>query len=165
VNPLAIFRDTTNPENMTIDSSYSGVLAYANGRYAWPTSQINRYVEFGKHLYRIDVTGAIPHGASILDVERYDATPQTAEAWVPERNAFEGDAACYVDRSNVPELVECLGDNKCWLIVADWTGKPHLPTLKLPSNIVIAGCQYATNVNYDTTAIYSADWLAGRHIP
>jgi len=161
---LQTFRDTVSPARMPITATYSGVLAYANGRYAWPQAQIDRFVKAGKHLYRIDVLGNLPHGASILDVERGDATPQTASKWVPQRNAFEGDAAVYTAKSNVPAVLEACKGERFWLIVADWTGQPHVPALQLPQHVRLAAVQYANGQLWDTTAVYSADWLAGRHI-
>jgi hypothetical protein len=157
-----IFRDTVNPQLMTIDGSFDGVIAYANGRYAWPPAQISRYVGAGKHLYRYDVDGSGPNLASVLDVERYDATPAMAAKWVPERNALHNDAGCYTSFDAVPELVDALGHENAWLIVADWTGHPFVPALKLPPNIKFAGVQYADMGAYDLLAVYSAGWL-GRH--
>lgn len=163
---LAIFRDTVSPGEMKIDGSFEGVIAYGNGRYAWPPSQISRFVGAGKHLYRYEVTGDAPHLGSVLDVERYDATPEQAAVWVPERNRIDEDAGCYVSLDGVPGLLDHIGSELCWLIVADWTGTPHVPHLELPANVKLAGVQYASfpNLGYDAIAVYSADWLAGRHV-
>jgi hypothetical protein len=162
---LKTFRDAVNPQNMTIDDTYDGVFAYATGRYMWSGEQVRRFVTAGKHLYRYDTVGASPHWASLLDVERYDATPETAAIWVPQRNNMMGDAGVYCNRSTVPAVVDAIGDREtCWLIVADWTGTPHMPALDLPDNFRVAGVQYQNTPGWDLTAIYSADWLAGRHI-
>jgi hypothetical protein len=164
VNPLQIFRDTVSPQRMAIDDTYQGVIAYADGRYAWPTAQISRFTAAGKHLYRYDVTGDSPHLASVLDVERYDATPGQAAVWVPERNRIDNDAACYTSLDNVPELLAAIGGEPCWLIVADWTGRPHVPGLTLPPNVRLAAVQYATTPSFDLIAVYSGAWLAGHRV-
>jgi hypothetical protein len=162
---IQTFRDTTEPENLPIDSSYQGVFAYANGKFAWPQAQVNRFADAGKHLYRIDVLGNDPHGASILDVERGDATPATAKIWVPERNAIEDDAMVYVSLDNVSSVLDACRGDKLWLFVADFTGQPHVPNLPpLPSGVKLAAVQYATNALYDSSAIFSSDWLAGRPV-
>jgi hypothetical protein len=157
-----IFRDTVSPQLMAIDGTYQGVIAYANGRYAWPAEQIRRFTTAGKHLYRYDIDGSGPDLASVLDVERYDATPAMAAQWVPERNRLHNDAGCYTSFDNVPELVDALGHENAWLIVADWIGHPFVPVLKLPPNIKFAGVQYANLPGWDLLAVYSAGWL-GRH--
>ena len=64
----------------------------------------------------------------------------------------------------MPELLDHIGAEPCWLIVADWTGEPHLPELDLPPNVQIAGIQYATSPGWDSIAVYSARWLAGKRV-
>lgn len=163
MTPLQIFRDAIHPEAMAIDGTYQGVIAYANGLYAWPSSQVARYVTGGKHMYRYDVTGAIPHLASVLDVERYDATPDRAAQWVPERNRLHGDAACYTSLDSVPALLEAIGGENCWLIVASWSGSPDIvPELKLPANVKLAAVQYDNTPGWDLLGVWSPGWL-GRH--
>jgi hypothetical protein len=157
----AIFRDTTQPGLMAIDNSYSGVFAYAAGKYSWPTAQISRYVKAGKHLYRIDPTGWYPHLASIVDAERGAATWQQAGEFVRERNKINGDGGAYASLDNVPLLLDVIGDEPAWLIVADWTGRAHMPALELPANVRVAAVQYDNTPGYDVGAVYSADWLAG----
>jgi hypothetical protein len=165
VKPL-IFRDTVSPQAMAIDDSYQGVIAYANGRYAWPAAEVSRFLHAGKRLHKYDVNGSGVQIADVLDVERYDATPQQARGWVEERWATHSTAACYLSLDVVPELVRCLGPVPCYLIVAHWTGKPHIPELALPPHIVHAGTQYANlpHLGYDLLAIYSRPWLEGQKI-
>ena len=161
---LQTFRDTTQPRNMVIDSLFQGVFAYSNGEFEWPQEEIDRYVDAGKHLYRIDVIGNNPHGASILDVERFDATPETAGVWVPQRNTIDGDATVYVSLDSVSSVIDACEHDPLWLIVADFTGVPHIPALPaLPANIKLAAVQYETFPQFDLSAVYSADWLAGKH--
>jgi hypothetical protein len=159
---LAIFRDTVSPGPMDINDTFQGVFAYAAGKYAWPTSQISRYVGAGKHLYRIDPTGRFPHLASIVDAERGDATWSEAGEFVRNRNDINGDGGAYASLDNVPLLLDAIGKELAWLWVADWTGAPHVPALELPDNVRLAAVQYDNTPGWDLSAVYSADWLAGR---
>lgn len=157
----ATFRDTTAPENLIIDNSYQGVLAYANGRYAWPDSQVSRFLAAGKHVRLIDVDGSAPDLASILDVERYDASPATAAVWVHERNRIgNGDATVYISKANMPQLVEAIGhQTPCYVIVADWTGRPHMPDLGLIPRFATVACQYQNTPGYDLSCVLNLQWL------
>jgi len=47
---------------------------------------------------------------------------------------------------------------KYWLIVADWTGHPHIPAVTLPDNVRLAGVQYLNTPHYDESAILSEEW-------
>ena len=157
---VKIFRDTANPGGLAIDNTYQGVLAYADGRYAWPLPEIHRFASAGKIINRVCTNARNPRLGRILDVERWDATPEEAGVWVPERNRLRNDATVYCNTSTVPAVADALGRNPCWLIVADWTGEPHIPQMSLPANIRLAGVQYATVIDrYDVTAVYSRDWL------
>jgi hypothetical protein len=168
-----IFRDTVSPQVMAINNTYQGVIAYANGRYAWPEAQISRFKWAGKRIHKYDVNGSAVQAADVLDVERYDATPESAPGWVAERWATHSTAAIYCSRNVVPDVVGHLGAMPCYLIVADWTGIPHIPVLSaadidvdqvadaagqarvpkleelgvselaLPPHIVLAGVQFA----------------------
>lgn len=154
---LRIFRDSVTPQLIPLDGT-DGVLAYANGHYTWPQSQITRFAQAGKQIARIDVIGNAPRQASILDVERFDATPQTARTWVPERNAFRGDAVIYCSRANLDELFAALAGESYWLLVADWTGAPHELGMPLPPGVKMLGTQYANTPAYDVSAIYADGW-------
>lgn len=164
MTPLQIFRDTIAPERMPIDDTYQGVVAYVDGRYAWPHDQIERFHAAGKHVYRISVTGANPRAASLADVERFDLDPAGGARYVAARNDLEGDGGIYCSRFTVPAVVKALGSEPAWLWVADWTGSPHVPALELPPHIKLALVQYVSLVGWDVSAVYSADWLGGRHI-
>lgn len=159
-NQVAYFRDSVKPA-MIGTSSCDGVLAYANGDYAWPTSQVERFTEAGKRVHKIDVNGTGVQLADILDVERYDATPAMVPGWVDERWKTHSTAAVYCSRSIVPTIVEMLDGRPCYLIVADWTGVAHFPMLALPPRVEIAAVQYMSRHLWDDVAVYSRGWLEG----
>ena len=164
--PVATFLDTVSPQYLMPSSrAYAGVIAYANGAYAWPQDQVDAFHKAGKRIHKYDVNGRAVQLADVLDVERYDASPADAPAWVDERWETHSTAAVYCSLSNVPAVTGELGARPCYLIVADWTGVPHIPDLKLPPRIVLAGVQFATNNFYDSVAIYSRPWLEGARIP
>jgi hypothetical protein len=157
-----IFRDSTTPDRIPL--SCDGVLAYANGDYAWDAPAVDEFLKAGKQVIRIDVNGSVPHRASILDVERYDATPQTARGWIPERNAYRQDATVYCGRDGLEELFSILVPEPYWLIVADWTGSPHQLGIPLPKGVRMAGTQYASLPSlFDTSAIYADGWHPVHH--
>jgi hypothetical protein len=159
----ATFRDTVSPQNLVIDSTYQGVLAYVNGAYAWPTAQVSRFDAAGKYVRRVDVNGSAPHLASVLDVERYDATPAMAAGWVRERNQYSGvqDATVYISKDNLCELVDAIGhDTPVWVIIADWTGVPHVADVGEIPRFAQAAVQYKSTPAYDEIAVYSSAWLA-----
>ncbi|HEX4661882.1 MAG TPA: hypothetical protein VH307_31185 [Streptosporangiaceae bacterium] len=156
-----IFKDSIKPRLITPDG-IDGVLAYVNGDFAWPDADIARFVNARKQVMRIDVIGNAPRKASILDVERYDATPQTAKTWVPERNAFRSDATLYSDRANLDELFATVTD-PYWLWVADWTGSPHWLDIPFPKNVKLAGVQYASNWAWDTSCFDADGWHPVQH--
>lgn len=140
-----------------------GVLAYVNGDYAWREADIVRFSLADKEIVRIDVNGTAPHLAGILDVERYDATPETAKGWVPERNAYRHDATIYCDRANLDELFSVVTD-PFWLLVADWTGSPHILDIPLPKNVRMAGTQYSNLPGwFDVSCIADPGWHPRYH--
>jgi hypothetical protein len=156
---IAHFRDSVEPQTIGT-STVDGVIAYANGRYAWDASDIARFIEAGRKVHKYDVNGLGVQIADVLDVERFDATPEMIPGWVDERWATHSTAAVYCSRVNVPEVIEELAGRPCYLVVADWTGVPHLPVLDLPPRVEIAAVQYASHI-YDDLAVYSRGWLEG----
>jgi hypothetical protein len=160
---VAHFRDSAVP-TMIGTSTCGGVIAYANGDYAWPESEVNRFIEAGRKVHKYDVNATGWLIADVLDVERGDATIPDAPGWVDKRWASHSTAAIYIERSNVPALVTELARRPSYLIVADWTGEPHMPELELPANIVVAGVQYAENLYWDELAIYSQAWIDGARL-
>jgi hypothetical protein len=154
-----IFRDSVTPSAIPLEG-ISGVLGYANGRYRWMPRDIGRFIQAGLQRAMIDVSGTVWQAAAILDVERYDATPETARTWIPQRNTFRGDATVYCGKDSCEALFAATSHlpGPYWLIVADWTGKPHIPVLTLPPNVRLAGCQYLNTAEYDESVITDDRW-------
>lgn len=160
---IRIFRDSVNPGLIQLDGT-DGVLPYINGDYAWSLDEQQRFVIARKQLVRIDVIGNAPYKASILDVERGDATPQIAQNWIQQRNAFRSDATVYCDHANLDELFSATTGLHYWLLVADWTAVPHELDIPLPRGIRMAGTQFATVPNqFDVSAIYADGWHPVHH--
>lgn len=145
-------------------------IGYANGLYAWPEPAWAQFPDSRKA--RIDVIGNDPGQASILDVERYDATPAHAAEWVPARDRFRpGTATIYCDLAALPDVFTAImpvnAGSTCWIWLGDWTGTPHVPThhkdgsaIVWPHGIELAAVQYVTVIDqYDITAVYSQRWL------
>ena len=163
--PVMFFRDTVRPELLALpDHTYGGVFYYATGDYTWPTAQIKRFKLAGKRVHAIDTSGTGAEIADIVDVETGDLSPQDVPAWVDERWKHHSTAAVYCSRSVVPDVVSALDGRPSYLIVADWTGQPHIPQLTLPPHVILAGVQYANLPDFDLTAIYSRAWLEGAKI-
>lgn len=160
---IAHFRDSVSPE-LIGTSTCDGVLYYANGLYKWSTAEVNRFIEAGKRVHAVDVNGSAVQHADILDVETFDATPARVPDWVAERWRTHSTAAVYCSRSVVPSVVRALDGLPCYLIVADWTGVPHMPVLELPPRVVVAAVQYANLPGWDEVAVYSRGWLEGARL-
>lgn len=93
------FYDSAEPRNVP-----SGVHAavYINGRFAWPESQVKRMAR----VFRITIEGGAQWAkhARCIDIERGDATPESAMSFLEERTKHYGDATAYCDRSTRPEV-------------------------------------------------------------
>jgi hypothetical protein len=160
---MRLFRDSTNPGAISA-STTDGVLAYANGDYAWDLAEVERFIVAGKQVVHIDVNGTAPHRASVLDVERYDATPQTARDWIRQRNIYRRDATVYCGKDNLAELFAATAGLDYWLLVADWTGSPHNLAMPLPDLVMMAGTQFVSLPSlFDSSAIYADGWHPANH--
>ena len=154
---MRIFRDSVIASSIPMEG-LDGALGYVNGKYRWTAADFDRFTKAGKQVARIDVTGGYWHEAAILDVEENDATPSDAAVWITERNRFRGDATIYTSLSSLGALLGTCDHLPFWLIVADWTGHPHVPDLTLPANVRLAGVQYASYETYDESCIVADDW-------
>jgi hypothetical protein len=151
-----IFRDAVTPKFIPLNTD--GVFAYVNGDYTWSFIDLDRFVRAKKQVARIDVIGNAWMKAAVLDVERYDATPQKAKDWIPQRNKFRGDATIYCGRANLDELfAACMGE-MYWLLIADWTGAPHECDIPMPPGVRQIGTQYVSTPDWDASSIYADEW-------
>ena len=158
--------------DMMVDSAYpqyiptgrfQWALAYANGRYAWPSSVVD---EYAGHI-RIGVYAGDPKQAVYareLDVERYDADTPDVLPFVNERVSLgHHDATIYasVSKFQVMPKETLLAIPR--LHVAWWWGRPGYPKREqvwqainvpeLPQDNIWA-CQFDHFANYDVSVIY-----------
>lgn len=136
------------------------VGGYVNGIYEWPAAGWARFP--GAAKVRIDVNGRAPTLASVLDVERYDATVADAPRWLGLRSGFRpGTGTIYCNRSTLPALLAATEGFSFWLWLAAYTNQPAAPlALGLPARVTLAACQYANLPQWDESAVYSGTWLA-----
>jgi hypothetical protein len=153
-----IARDTVSPQGLEPGSGFQAVMPYRDGLYRWPAEQVRRFRDAGKIVLPVTIDGHDPHNAQIADCERGDLTPAAAARWAHQRNQLHRDSTIYCDLNTVPAVVEALGAEPAWLLVAWWTGKPVMPQLNLPAHIRVAGVQYASHPAYDESAIVNPFW-------
>jgi len=148
--------DSTTPE---LIPGWARLKAlYVNGKYA-------QFPRYGRgHVY-IDVTGAAPMSADILDVERGDATPATVLPWLRARSHWDA-GTIYCNRDTLPAVQDAAGDLPfhLWLATLDGTipesvtGPGHLVAVQAyPASVV--------GVNIDVSVVLDAAWWAGKALP
>jgi len=135
-----------------IPTDVSAVLGYVDGLYAWPSEAWLRFPNAIK--VRIAVRAATNDG-HMLDVEKGDAIPAQCPGWVQRRQAAGVVLpAIYCSLSAYPDVERFCAGLAHVVVVADWTGVPHIPSL--PD---VVGCQYAAHGTYDLSLIQS-NWLS-----
>lgn len=143
--------DSTKPSLIPADVAM--VAGYINGMYAWSQADWRRFPH-AAHV-RIDVTGADPFGSDVADVERGDLSIAGAVQWVEMRQRERGWwSCCYVDRSNLAELRDAMGNLHTMFWVADWTGVPHVVEGER-----ICAVQYLSTSHYDVSEVFSPEWF------
>lgn len=172
-----LFADSTTPR--LIPGSFSHVMAYPNGRYAWPPAQLAR---FPWHV-EIAVRAGQPEQATFareLDIELFDAGVADFRPFAGERHALgHDDATAYCSLNLVPALVRSMAGSRLpWrLHAAWWWGQDVPPTrdqvlrellgvfgVSLPPNRLWA-CQFMRGPNFDTSVLYGADDFTVRYRP
>jgi hypothetical protein len=126
------------------------VATYADGPYAASPSQLA-----GRSgVTWIDTNGSDPRGASVLDVEPGDATPQMAATWASQRldDHPHGTAVIYTMRSDWSATQAAISGLPRWqqhgvrYWIADPTGVPHL----VPGS---SATQWYWGTNYDISTV------------
>ena len=170
------FADSITPS--LIPPAFTHVAAYANGRYAWPEIEIDR---FPRHVM-IGVEPGNPSQAAVarcLDVERFDARPADFPPFAEERTRLgHEDPTAYTSILGpegfglAPLLVaisnaQYKGPVRYW--IAWWWGRPFPPTatevlaeIKTLTNISLPAsqlwaCQWQNGQNYDSSVLYQRD--------
>ena len=115
--------DSTDPSMIPTDAAI--VAGYTTGLYAWDSAGWARFPTAQK--VTITVTPAAL--AKVLDVETFNATPESAPGWATKVRAT-GVAPCvYCSRYLQPQVQTAfsqagVAEPDWW--IADWTGSPHL---------------------------------------
>lgn len=167
-----LFADSVNPA--AIPSTFTHVAAYANGKFLWPSNELDR---FAKHI-RIGVYPRRPDQARyarVLDVERYDASVSDFMAFARERHQLgHHDATAYCSLSLVGSLWEEMrGVDVPWRLWAAWY-VPFQPSaasvlaelegafgVRLPASKLWA-VQWDNGATFDTSVLYGADDFSRR---
>lgn len=133
------------------------VAGYVTGIYKWPPHAWAHWPR--KNEVHIDVNATYPQDSDVLDIERGDAGPGQARAWIEERVKY-GRACLYFSRSlmgAVEEAVRGLPGVDVW--VADWTEHPH--TVPVAPNMHLVAVQYANTPHFDLSVVFDPVWPWG----
>jgi hypothetical protein len=136
------------------------VAGYGNGPNIAPIAAWNRFPGI-PHVV-IDVTGAIPQAADVLDVETGDASPAESYVWLKQKIA-RGDSmpTVYCNRSTQPQVEiatkELIHGKDYFFWIATLDG-----TVKLPDMTGVVAIQdksaAQTHAHYDESIVYSDVW-------
>jgi hypothetical protein len=132
--------------------SWSKLTAlYINGRYAASPNYRKG------HIY-IDVNGSDPWGASILDVETGDATPNDVVPWLRVRNKI-GQGVIYCNRDTLPVVQENARglDYFVWLATLDGT----IPESFQGGGTLVAVQAFSAEmigINVDMSLVVDLEW-------
>lgn len=137
--------DAVLPDNIPLTAQV--VAGYVDGpRSQWPWSG---WMRFAGHVrVAIAVTASCDNG-HVLDVERYDATPEQAPGWVLRRREAGCDPSVYIGkarwaRCQAAFAAQGVAEPHWW--IADWTGAAHLPE-------GATACQWTPGPLYDTSCV------------
>lgn len=147
--------DSTDPN--TIPRTAELVAGYVNGDFKWEPHAWSHWPR--QREVHIDVNATYPQDSDVLDIERGDAGPNQARAWIEERVKY-GRACLYFSRDNmdaVEAAITGLPGVDVW--VADWTGVAH--TVKVAPNMHLVAVQYENTPHYDLSVVYDAVWPWG----
>lgn len=108
------------------------VLVYIDGRYRWTAAELALF----PHIPHLEIAvSARTNNGRVLDVEKGDATPAEAVAWVEKRRRAEihrvsGNPIIYTSRSNWAMVRAAFVDRAVpepeWFI-AQWDDDPTIP--------------------------------------
>lgn len=119
-----IMFDSTDPSAIPADASL--VAGYVDGPQSqWPAAAWSMFPH--AELVRINVTGDPDHGGDVLDVERFDATPDLAPVWFDARTkAGARGLAIYCDRNTLPAVTQAMGQRSYFRWIATLDGTLHI---------------------------------------
>ncbi|MGO9502558.1 MAG: hypothetical protein ACLPUO_13495 [Streptosporangiaceae bacterium] len=139
--------DAATPQDIP-DGMFTAAAPYINGKFAWPQDQIDRFPK----IIRISVLPDPGQAAfaRVLDVERFDAAPSDAPAFIRERHKLGFDnPTIYCSKDTVPAVRAACHGLKYRFWIASWTGHPH----EVDGAWAV---QYSGGVSldYDTSEVY-----------
>ncbi len=149
--------DSTTPE---LIPGWARLKAlYINGKFA-------THPDYGRGRVFIDVTGAAPFAAEILDVEKGDATAAHVTQWLAERARTEV-GTIYCNRSTLPDVIHAAGSAPFDLWLATLDGS--IPSVDLPPHVELVAVQALsagiTGANVDLSAVVSQRWWNAHALP
>lgn len=133
------------------------VAGYVTGRFRWAPNAWGHWPR--EREVHIDVNGSYPEDSDVLDIERFDAEPSQARAWI-EARVPHGRACLYFSRSRMDEIeaaITGLPGVDVW--VADWTSTPH--TVPVAPNMHLVAVQYENTPHYDLSVVFDPVWPWG----
>ena len=136
-----------------LPANASAVAGYVDGR--WRT-----FLELARafpHARRLSIATSASSNATCLDVERFDASPAQAPAWVRKQwSRGVHRPVLYAALSTVPALTRelalahvPLARVRIWS--AHWTERPHRCGPRCGLSFRVDATQWATSPRYDTT--------------
>lgn len=148
---MRLMYDAITPSN--IPKTATMVASYVNGK--WPN--FNEAVKLFPHAKHVSITVNNMGTADVLDIERYDATPQQAPAWVQRMRSLNRIPTVYMSQAAWPSVKDAFQSQNVappnyW--VANYN--PSYP-LDIPDGAI--GLQYKTTQLYDVSIV--ADYWPG----
>ena len=147
--------DSVNPLDIPLHAEM--VAGYVNGEFKWPAHSWSRWDR--KREVHIDVNGSYPQDSDVLDIEKGDAGPNQARAWIEER-VKHGRACLYFSRDNMGAVATAItGLPAVDVWVADWTGVAH--TVPVAPNMHLVAVQFKNTPSFDLSVVYDTVWPWG----
>lgn len=154
---VGLMWDSTTPE---IIPGWARLKAlYINGKFA-------THPDYGRGRVFIDVNGAAPFAAEILDVEKGNATPEHVPGWLQERARTEI-GTVYCNQDTLPHVLAAAGSQEFDLWLATLDGS--IPSLDLPPHVELVAVQAIgagiAGGNVDISAVVSQRWWNSHALP
>lgn len=152
----------------SIPTTVSIVGVYRNGRYAADPNAVNQRFPLSKYVHVwIDIDASCPASAQVLDVEKYDATPEQAPAWVKARRKVVHTSlpTLYCNRDTLPSvLAECAAEGliagehyQLWIATLDGTTKWNQRELSTIPGVVAVQLETVGGA-WDRSVVYDPRW-------
>ena len=152
----------------SIPSTVSIVGVYRNGRYMADPNALNQRFPLNRYVHVwIDIDGSCPESAQVLDVEKFDATPEQAPGWVKARRKVVHTSlpTIYCNRDTLPAVLgECAAEGliaaehyQLWIATLDnsdeWNGRK----LRTIPGVVAVQLETVSGA-WDRSVVYDPRW-------